>query len=213
MSNILNKRINTICSRLSISIRDPKSELSYISEYTFLVAVMLSAQSTDVQVNKVTTELFKNFSSIDAILSLETKELEKKISSIGLFRTKAKNIMAMTKILKETYNSTVPSTRNELEAFPGVGRKTANVVLNTLFNQNTIAVDTHVLRLSQRLEFSTHKDPIKVENDLEAIIPKEYKNNISNFLVLHGRYVCKAKKPNCEKCVLQDVCNFHLTLK
>ena len=208
-----NDRINTICSRLSTAINDPKSELKYISEYTFLIAVMLSAQSTDVQVNKVTNKLFKKYTSIDDFLSLEYKELEQEISSIGLFRTKAKNIMAMSQILKDTYNSTVPSTREALESLPGVGRKTANVVLNTLFNQETIAVDTHVLRLSKRLELSIHNDPLKVENDLEAIIPEKYKKNISNLLVLYGRYVCKAKKINCEKCSLKDVCNFHLTLK
>lgn len=202
-----NKKITEeICKRLSKNIPNPKSELIHDSDYTFLVAVVMSAQTTDVQVNKVTQILFKECPTIDDILRLGQEKLQEKIKSIGFYKNKAKHIIELSKILKEKYDGKVPNNREALESLPGVGRKTANVILNTLFEQDTIAVDTHVLRLSKRLGFSKSNDPLKVEEDLEKIIPDKYKNNISNLLVLFGRYTCKAQRPQCEKCILQDVC-------
>jgi len=199
-------RVEEICEKLENSIKNPRTELSYISEYTFLVAVILSAQTTDVQVNKVTTKLFEKYKTIDDILNLGIEGLKQEIRTIGLYQNKAKHIIELSKILKTKFNSAVPDSREDLESLPGVGRKTANVVLNTLFNRPTIAVDTHVLRLSKILGFSESSDPVKVEQDLEKIIPDNFKKNISNLLVLHGRYTCKAKKPNCKDCVLASLC-------
>lgn len=195
-----------ICEILSRSIPLPKTELRFKSDYTFLIAVILSAQSTDVQVNKVTEKLFTEYDTIDKILTLGLPGLEQEIRSIGFFRNKAKHIIELSKILKDKFDGKVPHNREQLEQLPGVGRKTANVVLNTLFNQPTIAVDTHVLRLSKKLGFSESSDPKKVEQDLEKIIPEKYKHTISNLLVLHGRYVCKARKPNCAECPIKSLC-------
>lgn len=195
-----------ICKRLDKSIKEPKSELHYHSDYMFLIAVVLSAQSTDKRANIVVDNLFKKYKTIDDILTLSQEKLEEEIKTIGLYRNKAKNILALSKILKGKYNSQIPRKREELEELPGVGRKTSNVILNTLFHEKTIAVDTHVLRLSKRLELSKSSLPIDVEGDLEKAIPEEYKGKISDLLVLHGRYICKAIKPNCENCVLNDIC-------
>jgi endonuclease-3 len=199
-------RVAEICRRLSISIENPTTELEYASEYEFLVAVVLSAQTTDVQVNKVTEKLFLRCRTMDDVLNLGLEGLQQEIRSIGLYKNKAKNILALTKILKERFNSTVPNSPEELESLPGVGRKTANVVLNNLFHKPAIAVDTHVLRLSKRLGLSDGKTPLQVEEDLNDIIPVEYKKDVSNLLVLHGRYTCKAKRPKCSACVLRDLC-------
>jgi endonuclease-3 len=201
-------RIDEICRRLAASVSDPKTELDYISDYTFLMAVVLSAQTTDVQVNKVTSVLFEKYKTVDDILNLGLEGLKTEIRSIGLYKSKAKYIIEFSKILKEKFNSKVPNSREALESLPGVGRKSANVVLNALFNEPTIAVDTHVLRLSKRLKLSENNDPLKVEKDLEKIISDIYKEKISNLLILHGRYVCKAKKPNCRNCVLANLCDF-----
>lgn len=202
-----NKKVaEEICKRLFKHIPNPKSELNHESDYTFLVAVVMSAQTTDVQVNRVTKTLFKECPTIDDILRLGQEKLQEKIKSIGFYKNKAKHIIELSKLLKEKYDGKVPNNREALESLPGVGRKTANVILNTLFDQNTIAVDTHVLRLSKRLGFSKSNDPLKVEQDLEKVIPDKYKNNISNLLVLFGRYTCKAKCPQCDKCILQDIC-------
>lgn len=200
------ERISEICKILSKEIPNPESELNYKSPYTFLLAVIMSAQTTDVQVNKVTETLFERYDTIDKILALGESGLAEKISSIGLYRNKARNIIALSKVLQDQYNGEVPLTREDLEKLPGVGRKSANVVLNTLCGLPTIAVDTHVLRLSKRLGFSQHNDPKKVEQDLEKIIPDNYKHSISNLLVLHGRYVCKARTPNCDKCAIKNLC-------
>jgi endonuclease-3 len=197
---------------LSTALENPTTELVYISDYTFLLAVVLSAQTTDVQVNKVTERLFKKYRTVDDILSLGVEKLQQEIRSIGLYKTKARNIIALSEILREKFDSRVPNSREELESLPGVGRKTANVVLNNLFGKPTIAVDTHVLRLSQRLDFSKNKDPLKVEQDLEKIIPPKYKMNISNLLVLHGRYTCRAQKPLCSTCILNDICKYKASL-
>ena len=203
-------RVEQICERLSQSIEEPKTELKYISDYTFLIAVVMSAQTTDVQVNKVTASLFEKYKTIDDFLKLGVEGLQYEIRSIGLYKNKAKNIIELSRQLKEKFHSKVPSNRDDLESLAGVGRKTANVVLNALFNQPTIAVDTHVLRLSKILGLSKSDNPLKVEEDLEKIIPNKYKNNISNLLVLHGRYTCKAKKPDCKHCVLADLCSSKL---
>ncbi|GHT92824.1 endonuclease III [Alphaproteobacteria bacterium] len=201
------ERVEEICKRLSESFPNPKTELEYISDYTFLISVVLSAQTTDIQVNKVTSKLFEKYKTIDDILELGLDNLLEEIKSIGLYKRKAANIIALSAILKEKHNGVVPNDRESLEELPGVGRKTANVVMNTLYNAPAIAVDTHVLRVSGRLELSNSSNPLKVEADLEEIIPDIYKTNISNLLVLHGRYVCKAKKPSCSSCILKDVCN------
>ena len=184
----------------------PKSELEHMSGFTFLVAVVLSAQATDKQVNKVVSKVFPIYNTPEHFIALGEEGIREQIKSIGLYKSKAKNIFALSKILKEEYNSEIPTTREELEALPGVGRKTANVVMNELFGQPTIAVDTHVFRLSGRLGLSEGNTPLKVEADLEKIIPEKYKYHISDWLVLHGRYVCKAQKPNCTECMLKDIC-------
>lgn len=198
--------IGEICKILSETIKFPKSELKSFSDYSFLMAVVMSAQTTDVQVNKVTDKLFKKYKTIDDFLNLGEKNLAKEISSIGLYRNKAKNIIGLLKILKEKYNGRVPNSREALESLPGVGRKSANVVLNELFDQPTIAVDTHVLRLTNIMGISTSNNPLQVEKDLEEVIPEKYKKNISNYLVLHGRYVCKARKPDCDRCQISEIC-------
>jgi endonuclease-3 len=201
-------KVEEICRRLDEHIQNPRTELNYLSDYTFLVAVVLSAQTTDIQVNRVTSTLFKKYKTIDDILDLGLEGFASEIRSIGLYRSKAKYIMKFSKILKEKYNSKVPNCREDLESLPGIGRKSANVVLNTLFNEPAVAVDTHVLRLSKRLGLSENSDPRKVEYDLEKIIPDIYREKISNLLILHGRYTCKARKPNCPCCVLSDLCDF-----
>ncbi|MDR0580494.1 MAG: endonuclease III [Holosporaceae bacterium] len=200
-------RAEEICRRLRAAVGDPKTELKYDSDYMFLVAVILSAQTTDVQVNKITSELFEKHKTIDDILALGLEQLTKKIRSIGLYKNKAKYVMETSAILKSKFQSTVPHLREDLESLPGVGRKTANVVLNTLFNKPAIAVDTHVLRVGNRLKLTQSSDPFKVEMDLERIIPVAHKRNISSLLILHGRYVCKAQKPNCANCILADLCS------
>ncbi|MDR0555985.1 MAG: endonuclease III [Holosporaceae bacterium] len=200
------ERVEEICRRLTISLGNPHSELTYTSDYMFVVAVVLSAQTTDVQVNRVTSNLFRERRTPDDILKLGLDGLTREIHSIGLYRNKAKHIIALSQMLKEKFNSLIPSSREDLESLPGVGRKSANVIMNILFHCPTIAVDTHVLRLSQRLGLSQKKDPLGVEKDLEKIIPRIYKQDVGNLLVLHGRYICKARKPECSRCVLRDLC-------
>jgi endonuclease-3 len=205
-SETATSRAEEICHRLKAVVSEPKTELKYDSDYMFLVAVILSAQTTDVQVNKVTSQLFEKHKTVDDILDLGVEQLTKKIRSIGLYKNKAKYVIETSAILKLKFQSTVPHLREDLESLPGVGRKTANVVLNTLFNKPTIAVDTHVLRVSNRLELTHSDDPLKVEMDLEKIIPSAHKKRVSNMLVLHGRYICKAQRPDCVNCVLADLC-------
>ncbi len=195
-----------ICRIFEKNIEEPKSELKSCSDFSFLMAVVMSAQTTDVQVNKVTSKLFQKYKTIDDFLTLGEEKLAKEISSIGLYKNKAKNIIKLLEILKGKFNGKVPTSREDLESLPGVGRKTANVVMNELFNQPTIAVDTHVLRLCNILGISNSNNPITVEKDLEKLVPDKYKKYISNYLVLHGRYVCKARKPNCEICVINRLC-------
>jgi endonuclease-3 len=205
------ERVLAICQKLSERFPLAGTELKYISEYTFLVAVVLSAQTTDMQVNKVTAKLFSKYKTPDDILTLGLENLQNEIKSIGLYRNKAKFIMEFTRILQKEYGGKIPQDRAQLEKLPGVGRKTANVVLNTLFGQSVIAVDTHVLRVSKRLGLSgSDTNPLTTETDLEKIIPAKYKRSIGNMLVLHGRYICKAKKPDCCNCVLQDLCHWEV---
>jgi endonuclease-3 len=207
-SKTIESRAEEICYRLQVAVGDPKTELKYDSDYMFLVAVILSAQTTDAQVNKVTSKLFEKHKTIDDILALGLEQLTQRIRSIGLYRNKAKHVLETSALLKLKFHSTIPHLREDLESLPGVGRKTANVILNTLFNKPAIAVDTHVLRVSNRLELTHSSNPLKVEMDLERIIPVAHKRSISNLLVLHGRYICKAQKPDCAHCILTDLCPY-----
>ena len=205
---LYDSRTEEICWRLKAFICEPKTELKYSSDYMFLVAVILSAQTADTQVNKVTALLFSKYKTVDDILNVGLEQLTHEIRSIGLYKNKAKFIMETSAKIRSKFHSMVPNSREDLESLPGVGRKTANVVMNTLFGRPTIAVDTHVLRVSRRLELSRSNNPVKVENDLEQIIPIVYKKDVSNLLVLHGRYTCRAKKPVCNSCVLADLCSY-----
>ncbi|TBR38856.1 MULTISPECIES: endonuclease III [Dyella] len=186
----------------------PTTELEYSTPFELLVAVVLSAQATDVGVNKATRKLYPVANTPRAILKLGEEKLKKYISTIGLFNSKAKNVIALCQILVDQYDSAVPDTREALEALPGVGRKTANVVLNTAFGHPTIAVDTHIFRVANRTGLAPGKDVRAVEDKLEKVIPKEFKQDAHHWLILHGRYVCKARKPNCPECVIRDLCRF-----
>ena len=186
---------------------NPICELNYTNAYTLLVAVVLSAQSTDKGVNKATQELFKVVSTPQQMLNLGEEKLKSYIKTIGLFNNKAKNIILMSKDLVNKFNGEVPSTMMELESLAGVGRKTANVVLNVWFKEPTLAVDTHVMRISKRLDFSQGKTPLEIENDLLKVLPKEYIINANHWLVLFGRYVCKAQKPDCSNCIISKYCH------
>lgn len=185
---------------------DPKCELDYKNAYTLLVAVVLSAQSTDKGVNKATKALFEVADSPQKMLDLGIENLKTYIKTIGLYNNKAKNIMALSEELVKKYDGIVPDSRQELESLSGVGRKTANVVLNVWFNQPTLAVDTHVLRISHRLDFSSGKTPREVEDDLIRVLPEKYIKNANHWLVLFGRYTCKAVRPDCEHCPIANFC-------
>ncbi len=186
---------------------NPKCELNYTNAYTLLVAVVLSAQSTDKGVNKATEELFKVADTPQKMLSLGLEKLKTYIKTIGLYNNKSKNIIALSEELVKNHQGIVPEDRNILETLPGVGRKTANVVLNVWFNQPTLAVDTHVMRISHRLNLSDGKTPLKVEEDLLKVLPQNYVKNANHWLVLFGRYICKAQKPDCANCPLQKFCH------
>ncbi len=186
---------------------NPKCELNYTNAYTLLVAVVLSAQSTDKGVNKATEELFKIADTPQKMLSLGLEKLKTYIKTIGLYNNKAKNIIALSEELVKNHQGVVPEDRNILETLPGVGRKTANVVLNVWFNQPTLAVDTHVMRISHRLNLSDGKTPLKVEEDLLKVLPQNYVKNANHWLVLFGRYICKAQKPDCANCPIQKFCH------
>jgi len=198
--------INQIFSKLSKAIPAPKSDLTYINNYTLLVAVVLSAQSTDAQVNKATSDLFKKYDSPEKIVQLGLSGLINYVKSIGLYNAKAKNIISLSEILIEKHNSRVPNDFEMLCELPGVGRKTANVVMSVAFGHATIAVDTHVYRLSRRLNLSIGDTPDKVEMDLMNVVPKKYKKSAHHLLILHGRYTCKARNPLCEICVISKEC-------
>jgi endonuclease III len=186
----------------------PTTELAYTTPFELLVAVVLSAQATDVGVNKATRKLYPIANTPLAILDLGEEKLKRYISTIGLFNAKAKNVIALCRILVDQYDSEVPDTREALEALPGVGRKTANVVLNTAFGHPTIAVDTHIFRVANRTGLAPGKDVRAVEEKLEKVIPPEFKQDAHHWLILHGRYVCKARKPDCPNCVIRDLCRY-----
>ena len=191
----------------------PTTELKYSNGFELLTAVILSAQATDVGVNKATDKLFPVASSAAAIAALGIEGLIPYIKTIGLYQTKAKNVVAMAQILLDKHNGEVPSTREELEELPGVGRKTANVVLNTLFHQPTMAVDTHIFRVSNRLGIAIGRTPLEVETKLQKVIPQKFKVNAHHWLILHGRYVCKARKPECMVCSVSSYCEAFAGIK
>ncbi|RZF92606.1 endonuclease III [Pseudoalteromonas sp. CO302Y] len=197
-----------ILSRLREQNPHPETELEYSSPFELLVAVTLSAQATDVGVNKATRKLFPVANTPQAILDLGLEALRDYIKTIGLFNSKANNVYKMCEILVYKHNSEVPENREALEALPGVGRKTANVVLNTAFGWPTIAVDTHIFRVSNRTKFAMGKDVVAVEQKLEKVVPKEFKVDVHHWLILHGRYVCTARKPKCGSCIIEDLCEF-----
>jgi endonuclease-3 len=186
----------------------PKTELVYRTPFELLVAVVLSAQATDKSVNKATAVLFQKYSTPHAIARLGAENLEEYIKTIGLFRTKAKNVAALSKILAEEHGGEVPAEREALERLPGVGRKTANVVLNTAFGQPTMAVDTHIFRVANRTGIAPGKDVLIVETKLLKNIPPEFLHDAHHWLILHGRYVCLARKPDCPRCLIRDLCEF-----
>ena len=199
-------RIAEIFERFEAQESDPRTELDYQSPFTLVVAVALSAQATDVSVNKATDKLFRVADTPQKMLALGEEGLKPFISSIGLYNTKAKNVIALCRILVEQYGGEVPLEREKLQALPGVGRKTASVVLNELRIEPAIAVDTHVFRVTHRLGLSTGKTPDQVEADLMAIVPDALKTRAHHWQILHGRYVCVARRPKCEECVVADLC-------
>lgn len=186
---------------------EPKSDLEYTNAYTLLVAVVLSAQATDEGVNRATKDLFKIADTPEKMVKLGLEGIKNYIKTIGLFNTKAKNVLALSEILIERHNGKVPATREELVALPGVGRKTANVVLNIVFKQPTMAVDTHIFRVCNRLGMAPGKTPDQVEAKLEKVVPKDFALHAHHWLILHGRYTCKARKPLCEDCIVADLCH------
>ncbi|KAE9539104.1 endonuclease III [Ursidibacter maritimus] len=201
------KRVE-ILTRLREQNPHPTTELNYNNPFELLIAVILSAQATDVGVNKATAKLYPVANTPQAILDLGLDGLKEYIKTIGLFNSKAENIIKTCRDLLEKHNGEVPQTREELEALAGVGRKTANVVLNTAFGQPTIAVDTHIFRVSNRTNFAPGKDVVKVEEKLLKVVPDEFKVDVHHWLILHGRYTCIARKPRCGSCIIEDLCEF-----
>jgi len=200
--------ITEFFSRLRAAEPSPKSDLEYTNTYTLLVAVVLSAQATDLGVNKATHELFKRVDTPAKMLALGEAKLKEHIKTVGLFNTKAKNVIALSQILVDEHAGEVPNNREALQALPGVGRKTANVVLNVAFGEPTMAVDTHVFRLSSRTGLAAGKTPEEVEHKLMKVVPAEFMQHAHHWLILHGRYVCKARSPDCPKCIVRDLCAF-----
>jgi len=201
-------RRHEIFTRLKKENPQPTTELVYSSSFELLIAVILSAQATDVSVNKATTKLFAAASTPEAILALGEEGLKTYIKTIGLFNSKAKNIIKTCKLLTEQHHSQVPEHQNELEALPGVGRKTANVVRNTAFGHPTIAVDTHIFRVANRTNIAPGKTVLEVEKKLLKFVPAEFKQDAHHWLILHGRYTCIARKPRCGSCVIEDLCEY-----
>ncbi len=195
-------------ARLAEAAPEPKGELDYKNPYTLLVAVVLSAQATDVGVNKATKALFKAADTPSKMLALGEEKLRDYIKTIGLYNSKAKNVIKLSQILDKQYDGKVPNSRDALEQLPGVGRKTANVVLNIAFGEPTIAVDTHIFRVANRTGLGPGKTPLAVETKLEARVPPKYKLHAHHWLILHGRYVCKARKPDCGHCIIHDLCRY-----
>jgi endonuclease-3 len=207
-SRLSRAEIETLFARLAAKMPEPRSELEFRNPYTLLVAVVLSAQATDAGVNKATRPLFATVDTPAKMLALGEARLKEAIKTIGLFNTKAKNVIALSQILLDEHGGEVPREREALQKLPGVGRKTANVVLNVAFGQPTIAVDTHIFRVSNRTGLAPGKDPDAVEAGLERVTPERFKLHAHHWLILHGRYVCKARKPDCPVCVVADICRF-----
>ena len=201
-------RINQIFTIFSSLSKEPKTELEYINSFTLTIAVILSAQATDISVNKDSSELFKNYNNPKDFLQLGENNLKKYIKTIGLYNTKAKNIIALSKILVDKYNSNIPENFDDLVNLPGIGRKTANVILNCAFGHKTMAVDTHVARVSNRIGLTSEKIPKKIELNLLKQIPEKWLQHAHHWLILHGRYICKARKPECKKCPICHLCNY-----
>lgn len=207
-SRLTQAQIDEIFRRFHAESPDPKTELHYKDPFTLLVAVVLSAQATDASVNRATPDLFRVADTPEKIVALGEKGVTDKIKTIGLYRNKAKNLVALCQKLIEEYGSQVPNTREMLETLPGVGRKTANVVLNVAFGEPTIGIDTHAFRVANRTGLAPGKTPLKVEETLNRVVPERYKHNAHHWLILHGRYVCKARKPECWRCIIDDICLF-----
>ena len=208
VKNMTKKQIQVLFERLREQRPDPRTELNYSSPFELLIAVMLSAQATDVSVNKATDKLYPVANTAQAILDLGVEGLKAYIKTIGLYNAKAENVIKTCQILVDQYQGQVPETRQQLEALPGVGRKTANVVLNTAFGQPTMAVDTHIFRVGNRTGLAVGKNVLEVEHRLVKVIPKEFILDAHHWLILHGRYCCIARKPKCFECVVADVCNW-----
>ena len=208
VKNMTKKQIQVFFERLREQRPSPRTELNYSSPFELLIAVMLSAQATDVSVNKATDKLYPVANTAQAILNLGVEGLKTYIKSIGLYNAKAENVIKTCQILVDQYQGQVPETRQQLEALPGVGRKTANVVLNTAFGQPTMAVDTHIFRVGNRTGLAVGKNVLEVEHRLVKVIPKEFILDAHHWLILHGRYCCIARKPKCFECVVADVCNW-----
>lgn len=206
----MNKTKRTeIFKRFKDNLDKPTTELIYHSPFELLISVILSAQATDVSVNKATEKLYKVANTPEKMAKLGVAKLKSYIKTIGLFNTKAENVIKTCMMLVEQHNSQVPDNRKDLEALPGVGRKTANVVLNTAFNEPTIAVDTHIFRVSNRTKIAPGKTVLDVEKKLLKFIPEEYKLDAHHWLILHGRYTCIARKPRCGSCIIEDLCEYN----
>ncbi|ENW19018.1 endonuclease III [Acinetobacter haemolyticus] len=208
VKNMTKKQIQIFFERLREQRPNPQTELNYSSPFELLIAVMLSAQATDVSVNKATDKLYPIANTAQAILNLGVDGLKEYIKTIGLYNAKAENVIKTCQILVNQYQGQVPETRKELEALPGVGRKTANVVLNTAFGQSTMAVDTHIFRVGNRTGLAIGKNVLEVEARLIKVIPKEFIIDAHHWLILHGRYCCIARKPKCGECIVSDVCHW-----
>ncbi len=207
-SRLTRAQIAEIFRRFSAENPDPKGELEFVNPFTLLVAVVLSAQATDAGVNKATRPLFKIANTPQKMLALGEEELRERIKTIGLFRNKARNVILLCQKLIAEFGGQVPQVRDALETLPGVGRKTANVVMNVAFGKPTMAVDTHVFRVANRIGLSNGKTPLAVEEDLLRVVPPEYGVHAHHWLILHGRYVCKARKPECARCIISDLCRY-----
>ena len=202
------ERIREIFARFAAADPSPVTELHYATPYQLLVAVILSAQATDKGVNRATGPLFKEAPTPEAVAALGEKGLADYIQTIGLYNTKARNIHAMTRLLLERHGGQVPRRREDLEALPGVGRKTANIILNIVFHEPTIAVDTHIFRVANRTGLAPGKDVRAVEDKLLEAVPADYRQHAHHWLILHGRYVCKARKPDCPRCLIRNLCAY-----
>jgi endonuclease-3 len=200
--------VEEVFARFQKAMPEPKGELHYTNPFTLLVAVVLSAQATDAGVNKATPALFALAPTPEKMVDLGVDKVEALIRTIGLYRTKARNVVALSRKLVEQFGGEVPRSRDQLETLPGVGRKTANVVLNTAFGEPTIAVDTHIFRVANRTGLAPGRDPHAVELGLEKVVPEKYKRHAHHWLILHGRYVCKARRPECPRCIINDLCRY-----